>query len=104
MRRSLRQAITDANNNPGQDTITFAVATNTIIDGGGVDRVLHVCPNGGCADAVPVTGVTIRNGSADFWGGILNQGATLNIRDSTIGGTGTGNYASDESGGGIARR
>ena len=126
---SLRQAITDANNNPGPDTITFAAAingipivlagtagedanasgdldilgcgdliiqgngaANTIIDGGGIDRVFHVCPGGGCVDTVTLTGVTIRNGNTGGGGGIYNQ-ATLHILHSIIGGAGAGNVA-----------
>jgi len=121
---SLRQAITDANNHPGPDTITFAAATNgipivlggaagedanasgdltiqgngaanTIIDGGGIDRVFHVCPAGGCAHTVTFSGVTIRNGCPGFagGGGIFNEGATLNVQNSIIGGGGFLNQA-----------
>ncbi len=156
---SLRQAITDANSNPGADTITFAPAingtpivlsgaadedanaigdldildggdltiqgngaANTIIDGGGIDRVFHVCPGGSCANTVTLSDMTIRNGSvaingggifnvagtttvdgstvrdntAGYGGGIYNQ-AMLNVQNSTIG---AGNKA-DYSGGGI---
>ena len=133
---SLRQAIHDANNNPGADTITFAVATNgvpivlaglagedanasgdldildngdltiqgngatnTIIDGGVIDRVFHVCPGGGCANTVTFIGVTIRNGSVtDGGGGIANSG-TLNLQNCTIGASSLGNQA--DYGGGI---
>jgi CSLREA domain-containing protein len=83
----------------GDLTIQGNDATNTIIDGNDTDRVFHVCPGGGCANTVTLTGVTIRNGSADFGGGIQNLGATLNVQDSTIGGAGAGNTASDEGGG-----
>ena len=133
---SLRQAITDAYNNPGADIITFDVAisgipivlsgaagedlnvsgdldildggdlriegngaANTIIDGGGIDRVFHVCPGGSCANTVTLSDVAIRNGSvAGSGGGIFNLG-TLNVQNSTIGWAGLGNTA--VSGGGI---
>ena len=118
---SLRQALTDANNNPGLDTITFSAATNgvpivlagaagedanasgdldildggdltiqgngvanTIIDGGGIDRVFHVCPGGACTNTVTLTGVTIRNGSVTTGGGIYNEGGTATVDGSTI--------------------
>lgn len=129
---SLRQAITDANNHPGPDTITFDPATdgtpifliggkgedanlsgdldilgggltiqgngtaNTILDGSNNDRVLHVCPGGGCTnpDAVILTSLTIRNGGGtDEGGGILNSGAPLTIEDSAIGVVGFRNSA-----------
>ena len=159
---SLREAITNANNNASADIITFAIATNgipiilagaagedanvsgdldilnggdltiqgngaanTIIDGGGIDRVFHVCPGGGCANTVTLRGVTIRNGSvAGYGGGIYNAAGTttvdsstvsantatnsgggitnygtLNVQRSTIGGAGTGNTG--YTGGGI---
>jgi hypothetical protein len=162
---SLREAIDDANNNPGPDTITFDAATNgtaiilagaagddnndsgdldildpaggdltiqgngvanTIIDGGEVDRVFHVCPNGGCADSVTISGLTIQNGSvkasgggirhqagtltvdgcsvranAAYQGGGISNRGTLSVTNSTIGGIGLGNRATDGSGGGI---
>jgi hypothetical protein len=132
---SLRQAITDANNNPGPDTITFAPAingipivlsgaagedanasgdldildggdltiqgngaANTIIDGGGIDRVFHNCPSVGCTNTVTLSGITIRNGSVTgSGGGICNRATfgTLIVDNSTI----SGNTA--EWGGGI---
>ena len=133
---SLRQAITDAKNNPGTDTISFSVATNgtpiilagaadedanasgdldildggdlilqgngianTIIDGGGTDRVLHVCPGGSCTNTVTLTGLVIRNGSVTGGGGGISNHGTLNIQSSIIGGTSAGNTA--DYGGGI---
>ena len=63
----------------GDLTIQGNGAANTIIDGGGIDRVFHVCPSGGCANTVTFTGVTIRNGNTDYGGGILNWG-TLNVQ------------------------
>ncbi|MFB0533979.1 MAG: hypothetical protein ACETWR_03240, partial [Anaerolineae bacterium] len=163
---SLRQAIIEANANPGLDTITFDAAVTdgvpivltiapdatpddnqdgdldilvgggdltiqgngagaTIIDGGGIDRVFHVCPASSCAINVAFNGVTIQNGNTVSWGGgILNggtttvdastvsantatshgggilNGATLNVQTgSVIGGAGAGNTANG--GGGI---
>jgi len=135
---SLRQAITDANNHPGADTITFAAATdgipivlsgaagdnanasgdldildggdltiqgnrakNTIIDGGGIDRVFHICPAGGCANTVTFIGVTIRNGNtATSGGGIYNlatlyvqNGSTVSANTATLSGGGIYNLA-----------
>jgi hypothetical protein len=119
---SLRQAITDANNDPDADTIIFAAGTNgtpiilsgasgengntsgdldiidggdltimgngaanTIIDGGGIDRVFHICPGGGCNYAVTILGLTVQNGSSeDFGGGLRNEGGNLTIGDCTV--------------------
>ncbi|MDO8617188.1 MAG: choice-of-anchor Q domain-containing protein [Dehalococcoidia bacterium] len=99
---SLREAIIAANASPGADTITLparvytlaipgagedaaatgdldiagdltisgAGAATTIIDGAGLDRVIHIV-----AGAVAISGLTIRNGSADGdGGGILHGG------------------------------
>jgi hypothetical protein len=131
---SLRQAITDANNHIGADTITFAAATNgnpivlagaagedanvsgdldildggdltiqgngaanTIIDGGGIDRVFHIYPGGVCTNTVTLTGVTIRNGSVTgTGGGICNAAGTTTVDGSTVSANKAGSY-----GGGI---
>jgi hypothetical protein len=85
----------------GDLTIQGNGAANTIIDGGGIDRVFHVCPSGGCAITVTFSGITIRNGNAFVGGGIFNNGATLNVQNSTIGGAGPGNMAV---GGGICNQ
>ena len=88
----------------GNLTLAGAGKESTIIDGGGIDRVLHVDP--ACAGiVVNISGITVRNGaapdSADSnevnGGGIFNCG-TLILSDSVI----TGNKASNVGlGGGI---
>ena len=108
----------------GNLTIQGNGTANTIIDGGGVDRVFHICPGGGCISTVTITGLTIRNGAvssggggifseggttwvvssnvvgntADYGGGIYNNG-TLTITDSKIGEVGAGNTATVNGGG-----
>jgi len=118
---SLRQAITDANTNPGLDTITFVSGLSpivlagaasedanasgdldildggdltiqgngvgiTIIDGGGIDRVFHVCPGGGCANTVTFNDMTIQNGStpSGTGGGIYNKAGTTTLVGCTV--------------------
>ena len=79
----------------GTLTINGAGAASTIIDGGGIDRVLEVRPGA----TVLIQTVTVRNGNArptgESGGGLYNQG-TLTVTNSTV----TGN--SSNSGGGIA--
>jgi large repetitive protein len=64
-------------------SITGAGAAGTIIDGGGLDRVIEVRPT---ATRVDISGVTVRGGSHPEAGaGILNAGgATLTVADSLI--------------------
>jgi hypothetical protein len=129
---SLRQAITDANNDPDADTIIFAAGTdgtpiilsgasgengngsgdldiidggdltimgngaaNTIINGGGIDRVIHVCPDGSCTNTITLSGLAIYNGNAGLGagGGIFNNSSTLSLLNATIGLPGVGNLA-----------
>jgi len=70
----------------GDLTIQGNGAANTIIDGGGIDRVFHVCPGGGCANTVTLSGVTIQNGVvlASGGGGIRNEAGTTIVDSSTI--------------------
>ena len=69
----------------GDLTIQGNGAANTIVDGGGIDRVFHVCPDGGCANTVILNGVTIRNGNiVDYGGGIYNYGGTTTVDGSTV--------------------
>ncbi len=79
-------------------TIIGVGAATTIIDGGGLDRVLHVL-GAGLTPTVDIFGVTIRNGSEFQGGGILNAGGTVWLINSSI----DGNRAtpSDGDGGGI---
>jgi hypothetical protein len=91
----------------GDLTIQGNGAANTIIDGGGIDRVFHICPGSGCTNTVTLSGVTIGTTTVDgstvsantatfYGGGILNRG-TLNVQNgSTIGGGNTATW-----GGGI---
>ena len=134
---SLRDAITQANNTPGDDTITFDPAlntasiflagaagedanasgdldildggnltiqgngaANTIIDGGGKDRVFHICPGGGCTNTVTLNGMTIRNGKVTGdGGGIYNAAGSVNVDASNV----SNNLAYND-GGGIFNR
>ncbi len=79
----------------GNLAIDGAGAASTIIDGGGIDRVLEVH----LGATVLIQSVTVRNGNAkpsgESGGGLYNQG-TLTVTNSTV----TGN--SSNSGGGIA--
>src|SRR5262249_27337761 len=47
------------------------------------------------AGVVGLSGLTIRNGQADFWGGNPNEAATLTVRDCAI----VGNSATQQGGG-----
>jgi CSLREA domain-containing protein len=76
-------------------------ATQTIVDGGGLDRVFHICPGGGCNFIAALSDMTIGHGNAAGGGGIRNE-ATLVASDVTVGSAGMGNQASD--GGGIYTR
>jgi len=62
----------------GDVTITGNGETSTLLDGGGLDRVIHI-PG---AFTVAITGVTIQNGviTSTFGGGLLNDnGANLTL-------------------------
>ena len=77
-------------------TIVGAGAGPTAIDGGGIDRVLHLAATGP-AISVTIRDLTIRGGAAgaNDGGGILSEGAaTLTVSDAVI----SGNSA-DEGGG-----
>jgi len=75
------------------DTLTIrgAGAATTIVDGGGIDRVFHVCPTGyDCVgNAITIADVTIQNGNAgtDSGGGIRNRG-NLHLTRTVVTGNG----------------
>ena len=118
---SLRQAVLDANNQPGADTIKFkntALGTITLasqltltgdteingpsadgltVSGGGVSRVFKI----EAGATVTIKKLKITNGSVagiELGGGIQNLG-TLTLKDSVV----TGNFATVQ-GGGISNR
>jgi len=117
---SLRQAITNANAFASNDTITFSVsgtigltsalpslvtaatAGTLTINGGGAVTVTRSSStfrifivNSGAN--VTLNGLTITNGLASNGGGILNNGGTLTVTNSTL----SGNTATAGGGGGI---
>lgn len=61
-------------------TVQGAGADITIIDGGGIDRVVHI--HGPVT--VELSGVTVEGGSASDGGGIFNQGGSLTLTDSEV--------------------
>jgi len=85
-------------------TINGAGAAATIIDGGGLDRLLHINPNGSTtALSVSLADLTIQNGSVGSSASFINGGGifdgsfsdTLSLGNCTI----TGNSSSSEGGG-----
>ena len=74
----------------GDLTINGAGSASTVIDGGGIDRVLHILS----AVTATIDGVTITNGSTTSagGGGILNDG-TLTLTTSTVSGNTAANWA-----------
>jgi hypothetical protein len=92
----------------GDLDITDALAINgdgpdeTIIDGGALDRVLHVAP-GYVNIPVQISGLTVRNGDAqgtdnddgNDGGGVLKHGGMLTLTNIGI----TGNHTQDDGGG-----
>jgi predicted outer membrane repeat protein len=112
---SLRQAILDANANPGADTITFGVtgtvtlasplpavtdtltisgpgASSLTISGNNANQVLQI----GGGITVGVADVTIANGSSSVYGGGIYNSGTLTLSNSAVSGSSAGSY-----GGGI---
>ncbi|MFQ5614113.1 MAG: PKD domain-containing protein [Anaerolineae bacterium] len=84
----------------GHLTLNGAGAASTIINGGRIDRVLHIFSG----VVVEINGVTITNGSTGIWGGgIYNSGGTLTLNNSivsgnTAGGSGAGGGILNNSG------
>jgi fibronectin-binding autotransporter adhesin len=70
----------------GDLTIQGNGAGITIVDGGGIDRIFHVCPAGGCDNAVTVSGLTIQNGFVRFrgGGGLRNEVGTTTLDASVV--------------------
>ena len=87
-------------------TIQGAGAGSTFVDGGGVDRVFDVAPNGGPAITVGFTGLTIQNGkglATNFGVGgamFINSNATADISSSTL----ANNQSTTGTGGAIENR
>ena len=78
----------------GPLTITHTGLAPALIDGNGIDRVIHVLPTGN----LTASGITIRNGRTPQSGaGIRNEG-NLNLSSATL----TGNVSTASFGGGIA--
>lgn len=80
----------------GDVTIIGAGAENTIIDGGGIDRVFDIFPEA----TVTISGVTIRNGTARNGAGIRNTGTLLLENSIVENNVAEGEF--DSVGGGIA--
>ena len=74
--------------------LSGAGVSTTIIDGGELDRVLHIDPLGDDI-TVEMSGMTIRNGQAPGGGGGIWNDGLLTIANCAV----TGNRASDEAGG-----
>src|SRR6266853_2393801 len=68
----------------GDLTLTGAGTASTIIDGGGVDRVLDIDPSG-AGVSVTIANLTVRGGNAagEAGGGIRNRG-TLSLNNVTL--------------------
>ena len=114
---SLRQAILNANANPGLDTIDFApglsgtivltsgelqITDDVTIDGPGANRLIVSGNNASRVFEVDlvhaaISGLTITGGLATAGGGIYNNGGTVTIDASTI----SGNFVSNGYGGAI---
>ena len=62
-------------------TINGAGADATIIDGGAIDRVLHIPPS---STSLEIMGATVQNGSSDSDGGGIFNFGTLILIDSTV--------------------
>ncbi len=74
----------------GNLTLTGSGTASTVIDGGGIDRVLDIDPSG-VGVTVTISNLTIRNGNVagESGGGIRNRG-TLSFDNTTINGNASG--------------
>jgi len=79
---------------PGPTIVTGAGAATTIIDGNGIDRVLHI---DGSARSVTISGVSIVNGLRGSSGGGIYNESSLILRDCIV----SHNTVSYGNGGGI---
>ena len=75
-------------------TITHTGATSAVIDGGGLDRVIHVYGAGN----LTASGLTIRNGRTSMSGGGIRNEGNLVMSNATV----SGNETTASYGGGIA--
>ena len=75
-------------------TITHAGTTPAVIDGGGVDRVIHVYGAGN----LTASGLTVRNGRTSMSGGGIRNEGNLVMSNATV----SGNETTASYGGGIA--
>jgi CSLREA domain-containing protein len=75
-------------------TITHAGVTPAVVDGGRVDRVIHVYGAGN----LTASGVTIRNGRTSMSGGGIRNEGNLDLSNATV----SGNETTASYGGGIA--
>jgi len=68
----------------GNLTLTGAATASTIIDGGGVDRVLDIDPSGAGGVNVTITNLTVRGGNAGEAGGGIRNFGTLSLNNVTL--------------------
>jgi hypothetical protein len=75
-------------------TLRGAGAGRTVIDGGGLDRVLHVVGLGPIP-VVSVSGLTLRNGATNLAGGAIANHGTLSLVEAVV----SGNTTTSDGGG-----
>ena len=102
---TITMAIARANQDDDETNGDFNITQSLIIEGGGttidgaaLDRVFHIIGTPATPVTVTIRNLWIRNGrGVEGGGGILIDGATVNLENVTI----SGNVASAEDGGGI---